>query len=142
MDQYEATKDDIVGQQYFAVYKRPSGSDHLLMDQEIGALVEEADESLYVTLAQQQGLTEPHVFEDSTKKDEPSQLLADNFTPHDDEALFMYGFTVRVIDAGTGLHATPVHLVNYCRLFHSLGMYKGCSLLWSRRFHYRDFDSI
>lgn len=89
MDQYEATKDDIVGQQYFAVYKRPSGSDHLLMDQEIGALVEEADESLYLTLAQQQGLTNPHVFEDSTKKDEPSQLLADNFTPHDDEALFM-----------------------------------------------------
>lgn len=89
MDQFEASKDDISGQQHFTMYKRPSGYDHLLMDQEIGDLVEEGCESLYVALAQQQGMMSPYVFEEAAKKDDPSRSLAEHFAPLN-ETLFMY----------------------------------------------------
>ncbi|KAF8924464.1 hypothetical protein BGZ58_001767 [Dissophora ornata] len=80
LDQFEASKDDIVGQ-HFSIYKRPSGADHLLLDQEIAGLVEEGCESLYVNLANQYGMAEAHVFEDAVKKDDPIRDLAENFVP-------------------------------------------------------------
>ncbi|KAG0000187.1 Sorting nexin mvp1 [Modicella reniformis] len=87
MDQFEANKDDTVGQQHFPIYKRPSGADHTLMDQEIAELVEEGCESLYVALAEQQSFSHPHVFDEDVKKGDPSQLLAENFVPPN-ETLF------------------------------------------------------
>ncbi|KAK3836223.1 MAG: hypothetical protein J3R72DRAFT_450775 [Linnemannia gamsii] len=77
-DQDAASKDDVVGQ-YFPIFKRPSGTDHLLMDQEIAALVEEGCESLYLNLCNQQGLDPVHVFEDM--QPDPVKSMADNFVP-------------------------------------------------------------
>ncbi|KAF9903678.1 hypothetical protein EC991_003453 [Linnemannia zychae] len=77
-DQDAASKDDVVGQ-YFPIFKQPSGTDHLLMDQEIAALVEEGCESLYLNLCDQQGLDPVHVFEDA--KLDPVKSMADNFVP-------------------------------------------------------------
>ncbi|KAF9130835.1 hypothetical protein BGW39_002589 [Mortierella sp. 14UC] len=77
-DQDAASKDDIVGQ-YFPIFKQPSGTDHLFMDQEIAALVEEGCESLYLNLCDQQGVDLVHVFED-TRLD-PVKSMADNFVP-------------------------------------------------------------
>ncbi|KAF9930070.1 hypothetical protein FBU30_000907 [Linnemannia zychae] len=75
-DQYEASKDDIVGQ-YFPIFKRPSGTDHLLMDQEIAALVEEGCESLYLNMINQQGTEPGHIFESSGI--DPVESMTNNF---------------------------------------------------------------
>ncbi|KAG0288160.1 hypothetical protein BGZ96_008029 [Linnemannia gamsii] len=81
-DQFAASKDDVVGQ-YFQIFKRPSGTDHLLMDQEIAALVEEGCESLYLNLCGQQGLDPVHVFETSSM--DPIESMTDNFVPKNND---------------------------------------------------------
>ncbi|KAF9571715.1 hypothetical protein EC968_000233 [Mortierella alpina] len=80
LDQFEPTKDDTVGQN-FVVLKRPSGQDHLFLDQEIASLVEEGCESLYLCMANQYGIANPAVFEDAVKRDDPVRTLAEVFIP-------------------------------------------------------------
>ncbi|KAF8938471.1 hypothetical protein BGZ47_008559 [Haplosporangium gracile] len=83
-DQFAASKDDVVGQ-YFPIFKRPSGTDHLIMDQEIAALVEEGCESLYLNLCDQQGLDPVHVFDTATSRMDPVESMADNFLPKNND---------------------------------------------------------
>ncbi|KAF9908602.1 Sorting nexin mvp1 [Lobosporangium transversale] len=79
-DQFEASRDDVVHVgQNFAIYKRPSGADHLLLDQEMASLVEEGYESQYVHRANEYGMMYPHVFEDATKRDDPNRSVANSF---------------------------------------------------------------
>ncbi|KAF9948623.1 hypothetical protein BGZ72_009484 [Mortierella alpina] len=80
LDQFEPSKDDTVGQN-FVVLKRPSGLDHLFLDQEIAGLVEEGCESLYLCMASQHEMTSPSVFEDAVKQDDPIRTLAEVFIP-------------------------------------------------------------
>ncbi|KAF9278009.1 hypothetical protein BGZ68_008841 [Mortierella alpina] len=80
LDQFEHSKDDTVGQN-FTVLKRPSGLDHLFLDQEIAGLVEEGCESLYLCMASQHGMDSPSVFEDAVKRDDPIRTLAEAFIP-------------------------------------------------------------
>ncbi|CAO3572655.1 unnamed protein product [Mortierella alpina] len=80
LDQFEPSKDDTVGQN-FVVLKRPSGLDHLLLDQEIAGLVEEGCESLYLCMANQHGVANPSVFDDTVKRDDPVRALAEVFIP-------------------------------------------------------------
>ncbi|KAF9107252.1 hypothetical protein BGX29_006938 [Mortierella sp. GBA35] len=82
VDQFAASRDDVVGQ-YFQIFKRPSGTDHLLMDQEIAALFEEGCESLYLNLCNQQGLDPPHVFD--AKRMDPVESMTDNFVPQNND---------------------------------------------------------
>ncbi|KAF9941645.1 hypothetical protein BGZ67_004476 [Mortierella alpina] len=80
LDQFEPSKDDTIGQN-FVVLKRPSGLDHLFLDQEIAGLVEEGCESLYLCMANQHGMASPAVFEDAVKRDDPVRTLAEVFIP-------------------------------------------------------------
>ncbi|KAF9357622.1 hypothetical protein BGX26_003413 [Mortierella sp. AD094] len=79
-DQSEASKDDVVGQ-HFPMYKRPTGADHLFLDQECGSLFEEGCESLYLHQANQQGLAHPVIFEEDIKRDDPARSVEENFVP-------------------------------------------------------------
>ncbi|KAF9151795.1 hypothetical protein BG015_006202 [Linnemannia schmuckeri] len=83
-DQFAASKDDVVGQ-YFPIFKRPSGTDHLFMDQEIAALVEEGCESLYLNLCSQQELDAVHVFDTATSRMDPVESMAENFVPKNND---------------------------------------------------------
>ncbi|KAF9540430.1 hypothetical protein EC957_004324 [Mortierella hygrophila] len=83
-DQFAASKDDVVGQ-YFPIFKRPSGTDHLLMDQEIAALVEEGCESLYLNLCGQQGLDPANVFDTATSEMDPVESMTNNFVPKNND---------------------------------------------------------
>lgn len=73
------SKDDTVGQ-YLPIYKQPTGSDHLFLDQEISGLIEEGAESLYKCLSLQSGLV-AYVFDDSSADDDPQQQLSRHFVP-------------------------------------------------------------
>ncbi|KAF9438261.1 Sorting nexin mvp1, partial [Entomortierella beljakovae] len=79
-DQFEASRDDIVGQ-HFSIYKRPTGADHLLLDQECASLFQEGSESLYLHLASQQGLDHPFIYEENITTDDPVRAVAENFVP-------------------------------------------------------------
>ncbi|KAF9112495.1 hypothetical protein BGX27_003286 [Mortierella sp. AM989] len=79
-DQSEASKDDVVGQ-HFSIYKRPTGADHLLLDQECASLFEEGCESLYIHQAGQLGFAQPYIFEGAAKLDDPARSVAENFVP-------------------------------------------------------------
>ncbi|KAG0034624.1 hypothetical protein BGZ81_003937 [Podila clonocystis] len=81
-DQFMVSKDDTVGQ-YLPIYKQPTGSDHLFLDQEISSLVEEGAESLYRYLSLQSGAV-AYVFGDSSTDDDPQQQLARHFVPTND----------------------------------------------------------
>ncbi|KAG0346857.1 hypothetical protein BG004_000662 [Podila humilis] len=80
-DQLSASKDDTVGQ-YFPIYKQPTGSDHLILDQEISSLVEEGAESLYKSLSLQSGGASAIVFDDTTVEDDPQHQLSRHFVPN------------------------------------------------------------
>ncbi|KAI1306530.1 hypothetical protein EDD11_004718 [Mortierella claussenii] len=80
MDQFEASKDDVVGQ-HLPIFKRPSGADHLLLDQELASLVEDGCESQLVHLATQQNISHANIFEDAVKEDDPGRSVAENFVP-------------------------------------------------------------
>ncbi|KAG0004896.1 hypothetical protein BGZ79_007684 [Entomortierella chlamydospora] len=79
-DQSEASKDDDVGQ-HLPLYKRPTGADHLLLDQECGIHFEEGCESLYLHQANQQGLSHTFIFEEDIKRDDPARSVEENFVP-------------------------------------------------------------
>lgn len=83
-DQFAPSKDDVVGQ-YYPIFKRPSGTDHLLMDQEIAALVEEGCESLYLNLCGQQGLDLVHIFDTAMSRMDPVESMVDNFVPKNND---------------------------------------------------------
>ncbi|KAF9431123.1 Sorting nexin mvp1 [Podila epigama] len=69
-DQFALSKDDTVGQ-YFPIFKQPTGSDHLDLDQEIYNHVTDGAESLYTSLALQAGQI-PRVFDEFLRQVQPA----------------------------------------------------------------------
>ncbi|GJJ74322.1 hypothetical protein EMPS_06680 [Entomortierella parvispora] len=80
IDQFAVSKDDVIGQQHSSIWKRPSGADHLYLDQELASLFENGIESL-------QSFKDNHVslFEDSIKREDPERALAEHFIPLSDD---------------------------------------------------------
>ncbi|KAG0042884.1 Sorting nexin mvp1 [Gryganskiella cystojenkinii] len=87
VDQYGASRDDVIGQQQFSIWKRPSGSDHLFLDQEIASLFEDDSESLLESTLSLFGGTMDQAgsFEDSVKRMDPARELSENFIPKNDD---------------------------------------------------------
>ncbi|KAF9196395.1 hypothetical protein BGZ50_000396 [Haplosporangium sp. Z 11] len=80
IDQFEPSKDDVVGQ-HFSIYKSPAGLDHLLLDQELASIFVEGSESLYLYLTSQHPRPYPAPFDEMDYRDDPDKSLSENFVP-------------------------------------------------------------
>lgn len=87
IDQFAASKDDVVGQQHSSIWKRPSGADHQYLDQELAGLFEYGLESLPTLLRPSAPSDDNHVilFEDSIKREDPERALSEHFIPLSDD---------------------------------------------------------
>jgi len=77
----------VVGQQHSSIWKRPSGADHLYLDQGLADLFEFGIESLQTSLRPSSSFDDNHVilFEDSVKREDPERALSEHFVPLSDD---------------------------------------------------------